>query len=524
MNSIIQKPKAHKMKTSREDGQRTGRPDEPPLSVLLHFFDCLNEQKIRYCQWKSTGSLPRALRGKTDFDLLVDREHAQRFRNALTGCDFRPAVSHARRQFPAIEDYLGFDRRTGRLAHLHLHYQLVMGQEFVKNYYLPLERAFLENTQWCGSVRVPLPELEIIVLVLRALVKYRDRDIVRDVLRLGATGGLPQTTLDEIRHLRTLTTDEQILCAVERHVPFVAPELVDEFLDTVQHAPRSGSTLYRLRRSVRDELKPYRRFGAWGETRTYWKAMLEQMPPLNRFSREERRKIPTSGGLTLAFVGADGAGKSTVVQELARWLGWRLNVQTLYMGTTRPSAATKIARAIATIAAIPHAASRRAFGKQNPLTQLTGELEQWSVYARCLSEGRDRYNRYCVGRRKAARGNIVIFDRYPLQHVLISGRSMDGPRIASMNSGHPRGITKKTAAIEERMYKRILPPDQLFVLQVSAAVSQARKPDHDHERIQAKSRALAELQDADQSVVSIDAGQPLEDVLLQIKTKVWSLI
>lgn len=498
--------------------------NEPPLDVLTHFFACLNEQEIRYCHWKSTHTLTRALRGKTDLDLLVDREHAQRFASTLTKCDFRPVRSNPRRQFPAIQDYLGFDGRTGRLAHLHIHYQLVLGQEFVKNYYLPMERAFLDNTRLCGNVRVPLPELEIITLALRVLMKYRDGDVARDVLRIGTAGGVPQTTLDEFRNLRSLTTDQHILYAVQRHAPFLSPEIILEFLNTIQHAPRSGRALYHLRRRVRKELEPYRRFGEWRATRTYWSAMLQQMPPLDRFSREERRKIPTSGGLILAIVGADGAGKSTVVRELARWLGWRLNVRTLYMGSTQPSIPAKIAQTAATAAALPHAASRRALGEQNPLTRWMAHFEQLLVYTRCLAEGRDRYNRYCMGRRKAAQGSIVIFDRYPLQNVRLYGRGMDGPRIASMNKGRLGGIGKKFAAIEKRFYEKILPPEQLFVLQVSPDVSLARKPEHDRDRIQAKSRALTELQGTDRTVISIDADQPLDAVLLEIKTRVWSLL
>lgn len=498
--------------------------DEPPLGVLTSFFACLNEQELGYCHWKSTHTLARALRGKTDLDLLVDREHAQRFSSTLSACNFRPVRSNPRRQFPAIQDYLGFDCRTGRLAHLHIHYQLVLGQEFVKNYYLPMERAFLDNTRLCLGVHVPLPELEIIVLALRVLAKYRDRDVARDLLRIGTTGGVPQTALDEFRQLRSLTTDQHILQAMQRHAPFLSPEIILEFLDTIQHAPRSGRTLYHLRRRMREELEPYRRFGEWRAAWTYWKAMLQQMPPLDRFSREERRKIPVSGGLILAIVGADGAGKSTVVRELARWLGWRLNVRTLYMGSTQPSVPTKIAQTAAALAALPHAASRRALGEQNPLTRWMAQFEQLLVYARCLAEGRDRYNRYCTGRRKAAQGSIVIFDRYPLQNVRLYGRGMDGPRIAAMHKGRPSGLAKKFAAIEERFYKKILPPGQLFVLQVSPDVSLARKPEHDRDRIQAKSRALTELQGADRTVISIDADRPLDAVLLEIKTRIWSLL
>ncbi len=502
----------------------TAPPPERPLALLTNLFGCLSDRQIRYCYWKSTHNLARGLHGKTDLDLLVDRAQATTFRNILSASNYRPVLSHPRRQFPAIEDYLGFDPTTGQLAHLHIHYQLIIGQEFVKNYYLPLEHPFLENTRTLGGVRVPIPELELIVLMLRMLLKYRDRDVVGDLTGM-SHWGLPKTSIDEFRALRAQTTDEHIICVQEKLVPIVSSDLLMEFLSVMHRTPHAGATLYRLRRRAHAELAPYRRLAPMQANGRYWNAILQQTPPFDRLgTNSEKRKISTSGGIMFAFVGADGAGKSTVVKEVSRWLGWRLNVKNLYMGTTQPSRKTKLFRTFSLLAAIPYAATCRIVGKEHRVTKIASNLEQVSVALRLLAEGRDRYDRYCAGRQSAARGCVVIFDRYPLPQANLFGRGMDGPRIATLGSGKPRGMLKKLAGAEQSLYQKILTPEHLFALQVSPDVSQTRKPDHDANKVRAKSRALLDLDLPEGELIAIDADQPLADVLLQVKTHIWSLL
>src|SRR3990172_4956487 len=100
------------------------------LEILSELFQALNAAGIRYCFWKSTHGLDDALRGEGDLDLLVDRSDATRLRAMISDRDFKPFLSAPQRQFPAVEDYLGFDRRAGRIVHLHLHYRVIIGGHY----------------------------------------------------------------------------------------------------------------------------------------------------------------------------------------------------------------------------------------------------------------------------------------------------------------------------------------------------------------------------------------------------------
>jgi hypothetical protein len=64
----------------------------------------------------------------------------------------------------------------------------------------------------------------------------------------------------------------------------------------------------------------------------------------------------------------------------------------------------------------------------------------------------------------------------------------------------------------------------VFVLHVSPDVSQARKPEHPRERIEAKSQAIKGIARGGFDLTDVDADQPLDQVLLQIKSKLWRLL
>ena len=115
--------------------------DANPLALVGRLFQALDQQGIGYCHWKSNANLERSLRGLTDLDLLVARTDSSRFRKVLCQHDFKPALSPPLNIYPAMEDYIGYDRETGLLVHLHIHYQLILGEMGVKNYRLPLEEA-----------------------------------------------------------------------------------------------------------------------------------------------------------------------------------------------------------------------------------------------------------------------------------------------------------------------------------------------------------------------------------------------
>jgi len=228
----------------------------------------------------------------------------------------------------------------------------------------------------------------------------------------------------------------------------------------------------------------------------------------------------------VAVVGADGAGKSTVIQDLRKWLAWKLKVRHYYLGSQQPSLVTQLLYTSYRIIRKLYRTWSGFVGEKRISSNWLRWLQYLSRNLYHLSVGQDRYHRYISSRQQAAQGAIALCDRYPLDALcnVMEGRPMDGPQIAVEAGSEMGTITGTLSKKEQDLYRKIRPPDHIFVLHVSPEVSQRRKPDHDPEMIQAKSQALRQMERQGLHIIDVDADQPFEQVLLQIKTALWQLL
>ncbi|MGH6976776.1 MAG: hypothetical protein ACREED_07100, partial [Stellaceae bacterium] len=133
----------------QEPGQRgngmMAQPDfsNSALPLLLALLDDFEREGVTYCYWKSSRRVYAALAGETDLDLLVDRidRHVAEHLLTIRGFKFCPPI--ASRDHPALASYIGYDDPTGRLAHVHLHFNLVSGAALLRDYRLPWESIVL---------------------------------------------------------------------------------------------------------------------------------------------------------------------------------------------------------------------------------------------------------------------------------------------------------------------------------------------------------------------------------------------
>jgi thymidylate kinase len=495
---------------------------EGALDLVRQLAQRLESAGVRYCQWKSTTGLPKAVAGQTDLDLLVHRDDATRFTNAVAEIGFKEFISHPSRRFPSVHDYLGFDERSGRLVHLHVYYRLIVGEHYVKNHILPLEDAFLASPGVRHGIRVPPPAAELFVLVVRALLQYRDRDAIKDLIKWRRMG-IPSGFQAEAADLARRTSDRELAAFVTRHMPSVRGDEIARFVDILRANPRDARSLLALRRSVRRGLRAFERMPPHVARARYFGAHLERTryvrPLLDRIgTRGMRRKSSAAGGLTVALVGADGAGKSTLTVELRDWLAWRVNFDALYLGTNQPSRRTAAAQ---TLSRVLRRASHRAPSQTKVGTGVRYAADLIAS-VRYLAEARDRVARARFGWRVAANGGVVVFDRYPLPIVrLDNGRPVDGARIGEIAAGRS-GLFELLRRREASEYRRLPIPDLTILLHVPPEVAVSRKPGDKAANVAAKARAVIAGASQDfPNMVVIDATCPLPEVAAAVKREVW---
>jgi len=498
---------------------------EETLSLVRATFTALNREQIRYCHWKSTSGLPIGLAGRTDLDLLVDRADAARFTATVRDAGFKPFISHPSRRFIGVEDWLGHDVESGRLVHLHVYYRLVLGEDHVKNHVLPIEAAVLDDVVLLHGVKVPVPANELTILTIRALLKYRRTDALKDALRLGRRGGVPPNVRHEVADLCSRVLLDELQRAARHLVPTVPAAVFTDFVEVLGSDFRDAGALLRLRGATRRGLKGFERLPPGAAMAISVGARLQRAPVLRRVLRprtkaELRRKSSAAGGLTVTLIGPDGAGKSTVIDEIVQWLGWRLSLRVSYLGTARPSTST------AAFQTVSRLARRLAHGLQSgpgPASRTLSGLTNVAAALRYLAEARDRERRAREGRRLASNGALVLFDRYPLPWVRLATRPVDGPRIAELGVPAQGGLLAAMRRREEAIYRRIPPPDLVILLTIDPTVALARKESANPDGIAAKAGAVLEAarSASGDGVVAVDASQPLDEVVRAVEAEIW---
>ena len=476
-----------------------------PLPLVADLLRALDGAGVVYCHWKSNEAINRTLTAENDLDLLVAREDGARFNAVVHGLGFRVARPTPDRQVPGLVDHFGRDAGSGRMVHVQAHYLLVLGDDMTKNYRLPIEDAYLASRHRVGPIAVPSPEFELLVFLVRMVVKHCPWDT--QVARQG------RLTPSERRELEFLSerSDAAVLEALRaEHLPFVSADLLAvgrRALDA-----RSG----RVQRAVAGHrllgaLQPYAR-RSWPHDLglRLWRRLRRR-----RGGPTGRRSLD-SGGLLVGVVGGDGSGKSSAVAEAAATFAGLFPTRAIHLGKPPRSRLTRVLGGLL-----------RRLG----VARETRRLPAWTDWDAVGYPGfgfvllhtltaRDRHRAHREARRAADRGALVISDRFPLQGIEL----MDGPRTAALEGLDLGPVARWLVQREADYYRRIDPPDLLLVLRVDPDVAVLRRPEQDADFVRRRAAEVWAHDWAGVDAVVIDASLPQDEVLAEVRNAIWAAL
>jgi thymidylate kinase len=243
-------------------------------------------------------------------------------------------------------------------------------------------------------------------------------------------------------------------------------------------------------------------------SRRIWQPVLRRVfrvAPKNRFA---------NGGLFIAIVGGDGAGKTTVIDKLYEWLSEIYEVKKLHMGKPAWSWATTAIRGILKIGTL-----LRFYSFEGDIYEESLQPHGYPWFIRAVCTARDRYLTYIQARRFSSNGCLVLCDRYSLPGFM----KMDGSQCehALVNSQKINWFLRFLVNREKNYYQQITLPDLLIVLKADPEITVRRKKDETQLSVRARSSEVWGLDWKKLSAFEVNANRSKEDSLSQVKAIVW---
>ncbi|WP_440872004.1 hypothetical protein [Vibrio diabolicus] len=439
--------------------------------LVKEFLDMMEIRSINYVHWKSNTNIQAALNAEDDLDILVDKEHRDNLEEIFEKLSILKVKSYKDTWQSGITNYIGFDSRHNKLIHFHVHYSLPVGYDFDKNYVLPIERNYLANRHhYRKLVQLPKVEDEYILLVLRLILKngiipftqLLFKNKIRLIKGAKSSGLILGSGYKEFIDLKSKISRGELENSLDSTFNFIPK---DVFFQCEEALLKNNNliSLFKSSITLESKISIYRKnnlfksfllsFFRLNQNRV--KSILSKIYKTNAYGKE-----PLNGGAIYAFVGGDGAGKSTTIAELSKTLIRHFEVHNVHVGRPRKSFTG------VTIKIINKALK--------PI--ISKDLSQSLSY---LALAYDRKSEFVKAEKLRDSGSIVLLDRIPLKGIT----TMDCPRIRlNFNSRY-----RLLSHLEEKTYERIKGVDKLFVLKLDPMQALERRPEDDPDELKLRS-------------------------------------
>ena len=399
---------------------------------LKYFLNDLDKNNIEYLSWKNNHELNQSLSGEKDLDIFVPKYSRENFINLAKKHSWIEVENSVAKYEDVHHFYKIINKKVS--FHIHVYFKIITGESWIKEFNLPIEDFLLEE-------RVRDISHNIWVLNKKAQAYLF---IIRHFLK---TGSLSSRALYFLE--RNSYEQEWFLCSIStRELYAYGPLDIDKFIEKSGLSDKFlipsfiSSLVFRLK------FHKYLRFNRL----SLWARRLVSFQ--KRFLNKliyKKKKIIHKKGLLVSISGADGAGKSTIIQQLYSEYSPFLNCKTYTLGKPQSILMEKI---------------RLFFEKKSYIKSSKHELnskKETSIIkaflAIILAILRFRIAKKAIN--DAKNGNLVLVDRWPTKSL----GKMDSAKIIVSDKSNI--INKLLSVLEQKIYDNMPRADFCIYLNVS---------------------------------------------------------
>lgn len=477
--------------------------------ICRSFFDNVNNASINYCHWKSIDHLDASFSANTDLDVLVSLSDANKFENIAKQFGFVEFQTEALRTYPGVKDLVCYEKSINKFIHLHIHYQLVLGDRWVKAYRLPSENDILKRKIWNSNYKTfeVCPEDEYWMCVVRMCMKYRQpfkRKRVRE-------------ELDSIKGRFTTISQSKISNILENYPPIFKKVSILAINSKFMEADRHSKAL--LKNSRVYLRYSYILFKFLSFYRFVFRVYVEVLRRKFNVTNYGRRRILKSG-LSVAFVGIDGSGKTTLIDRNKKFFAKQLDVDTYFLGGGR-SGSSFWRFPLFFFWDLKNKFRKNKNKNKNKDKDNASVFSQFFRYLFHIFLSFDRRYRLRKVHRARANGKLVLIDRWPQTEII---GILDGKKINQENeSGN--SLLNFFMKIENKSFidTNTLKPDLIIKIKISPEKSIERKPeDLNISEANFFAKQLDKLNFHGIHTEEVDADKCIEDVDRSVRDIIWN--
>ena len=389
----------------------------------LDFFKSNNQKLII---WKSFDRLQESVTGRTDFDLFLIDGNFRKFDNISHQVGWAKFKAEKWRSFQGIYDYFKIfkdEKNNNYLIHFHVHETIRTGERFTKS--LVLNREIFDNKiEKIDDFYTTDKHLDHELKIIRACFKLTFLDIVISMFRLNSFPIFKYRKEIVCISNNKLSGDDLILDK------YISEKSIIKFL-VINYKIRKKYRFYRKKRLYKNY---------------YYKLI--------------RSKLSKGGKLTLnkylfSFIGVDGSGKTTTIDNVYKLLSTQLKVKVIYFGI--PKSIKKIRFQLHKLKNFAKKSETKK--KINPTSENKYKLIDTFF---SISVSLIKLIKNLQVKIYQIRGYIVLTDRYPVENIIDD--------LPQWRNSYFNNIEKKL----NRIFKE---PNKTFLLYADEETLQVRKPD-----------------------------------------------